>query len=227
VEERSSDRSLALAGIVFVVLILIAGFLPGSPPKTSDSAAKIAKFVTDKNDELRWAGFVGALGSIVLLGWMGAVWRLLRRAEGASPRLTVAAVLGAGLAAALFNVGGVLMSAVAIIGVPRIGATGVQFFYVFATNLAAAGGFGIALLVGAFSTVIIETGVLPRVMGWFGALVALVLIVAAGSVASTRDVFFVLGFIGYIGFALWVLVISVMMFRAVPVRSAEPAVSAP
>ena len=123
------DRSLALAGIVFVVLILIAGFLPGSPPKPNDSAAKIVKFVTDKNDQLRWAGFVGVLASIVLLGWLGAVWRLLRRAEGGVVRLAVGAALGAAMAAALFNAAGVLMSTVAIVGAPSIGASDTRFFY--------------------------------------------------------------------------------------------------
>ena len=208
-EERSSDRPLALAGIVFVVLSLIAAFLPGSPPKTSDSAAKITKFVVDNGDELRWAAFVGALASIVVLGWLGAVWRVMRSAEGGSPRFAVAAALGTAMAAALFNVGGILMATVAIIGANNT----TRFFYVFATDLAAGGSFGVALLVGAFSTVIIQTGVFPRVIGWFGALVAVVLIVAGASVASTRDVFFVLGFVGFIGFALWTIVVSVMMFR--------------
>jgi hypothetical protein len=209
VEERSSDRPLALAGIVFVVLSLIAAFLPGSPPKTSDSAAKITKFVVDNGDQLRWAAFVGALASIVVLLWLGAVWRVMRGAEGGSPRFAVVAALGTAMAAALFNVGGILMATVAIIGANNT----TRFFYVFATDLAAGGGFGIALLAGAFSTVIIQTGVFPRVVGWFGALVAVVLIVAGASVASTRDVFFVLGFVGFIGFALWTIVVSVMMFR--------------
>ena len=72
-----------------------------APPKPNDSTAKIVKFVTDKNDQLRWAGFVGVLASIVLLGWLGAVWRLLRRAEGGVVRLAVGAALGAAMAAAL------------------------------------------------------------------------------------------------------------------------------
>jgi hypothetical protein len=224
VDDQNRDRSLALAGIVFVVLILIAGFLPGSPPKPSDSAAKIAKYVVDKSDQLRWAGFVGALGSIVLLGWLGAVWRLLRRAEGGVPRMAVGAALGAAMAAALFNAGGVLMSAVAIVGVPSIGKSGTRFFYILFNGLGAAGGIGVALFVGVFSTVIIETGVLPRVMGWLGALVALALLIGGGAIASTRDVFFVFGFIGFIGFALWVVVVSLMMFRA---AGAPAEVSAP
>jgi hypothetical protein len=222
VDDTQRDRGLALAGIVFVVLILIAGFLPGSPPKPDDSAAKIARFVVDKGDELRWAGFVGALAAIVLLAWLGAVWRLMRRAEDGVPRLAVGAALGAGFAAALFTVGGVLMSVVAIVGAPTIGLQETRFFYLLFNGLGAAGGIALALFVGAFSTVIIETGVLPRVMGWLGALVALVLLVAGGAVASTREVFFILGFVGFAGTALWVLVISVLMFRAAGARTEVP-----
>jgi hypothetical protein len=222
VDDTKRDRGLALAGIVFVVLILIAGFLPGSPPKPEDSAAKIAKFVVDKGDELRWSGFVGTLGAIVLLAWLGAVWRLMRRAEGGVPRLAVGAALGAGFAAALFTVAGVIMSTVATVGVPSVGVQQTRFFYLLFNALGAAGGIALALFVGAFSTVIIETGVLPRVMGWLGALVALVLLVAGGAVKSTRDVFFTLGFVGFAGTALWVLIISVLMFRAAGVRTEGP-----
>ena len=220
--DTQRDRGLALAGIVFVVLILIAGFLPGSPPKPEDSAAKIAKFVVDKGDELRWSGLVGTLGAIVLLAWLGAVWRLMRRAEGGVPRLAVGAALGAGFAAALFTVAGVIMSTVATVGVPSVGVQRTRFFYLLFNALGAAGGIALALFVGAFSTVIIETGVLPRVMGWLGALVALVLLVAGGAVESTREVFFILGFVGFAGTALWVLIISVLMFRAAGVRTEGP-----
>jgi hypothetical protein len=214
VNGRNTERSLSLAGVVFVVLTLISAFLPGSPPKPSDSAEKIAKFVVDKNDQLRWAGFVGLLAAIVLLGWLGAVWRTLRRAEGGTPMLAVGTALGAGLAAALFSIGGILMSVVAIVGPVQLGKTDTRFFYILFNALGSGGAIGLALFIGAFASVILETGVLPKVMGWLGVLVALALLVAGGGVASTRDVFFVFGFIGFIGLAIWVLVISILMFRA-------------
>ena len=94
-DERGSERSLALAGIVGVVLLAVSALIQGSLPKPDDSAAKIAKFLVDKVDEIRWAGFIGALGSIVLLGWLGAVWRLMRRAEGGEPMFAVVATGGA------------------------------------------------------------------------------------------------------------------------------------
>jgi hypothetical protein len=216
---------LSLAGILAVVLILIAGLMPGSPPKPDDSVAKISKFLVDNNDKIRWAGFIGVLGSVVLLLWLGAVWRLLRRAEGGAPLLAVGAALGAVMAAALFNVGGVLLSLMAIVGPGSMGATGTRFYYLLFNNLGSAGGIGIAVFLAAFSLVIIETAVLPRVMGWLGILVALVLLAGGGAIASTRDVFFVLTFIGFIAFSLWTTVISVLMFRSAASRP-EAAVSA-
>jgi hypothetical protein len=214
VNERNTERSLSLAGIVFVVLMLISAFLPGSPPKPDDPAGKIVKFIVDENDQLRWAAFVGLLAALVLLGWLGAVWRTMRRAEGGTPLLAVSAALGAVLAAALFTIGGILMSVVAIIGPAHIGASGTRFFYVLFNALGSGGAMALALFIGAFASVIIETGVLSKVMGWLGVLVALVLLAAGGGVASTRDVFFVLGFIGFAAGALWILVVSVLMFRA-------------
>src|SRR5215218_5172172 len=79
VDERRSERPLALAGIVAVVLLAVSALTPGSPPEPDDPAAKIAKFLVEKSDQIRWAGFIAALGSIVLLAWLGAVWRMLRR----------------------------------------------------------------------------------------------------------------------------------------------------
>ena len=213
-DDRSSERSLTLAGVVFVVLMLVSAFLPGSPPKPDDSAGKIVKFVADNGDQLRWAGFVGTLAAIVLLAWLGAIWRTMRVAEGGVPLLAVGAALGAVLAAAVLVVGGVVMSVVAIVGPAQIGLQGTRFFYLLFNGLGAAGGMAIALFIGSFSSVIIRTGVLPRVMGWLGALDALVLLAAGGAVASTRDIFFLLGFIGFVGAAAWILVTSVLMFRA-------------
>jgi hypothetical protein len=211
-----------LAGVVFVVLMLISAFLPGTPPKPDDSAAKIVKFVVDKNDQLRWAGFVGLLAAIVLLGWLGAVWRTMRRAEGGTPMLAVGAALGAGLAAALFTIGGIVMSVVAIVGPAHIGPSATRFFYLLFNALGSGGAIALALFIGAFASVILDTAVLPRVMGWLGVLVAIVLLAAGGGVASTRNVFFVLGFIGFFGAAIWVVIVSILMFR----RDAQPSAAA-
>ena len=208
------ERWGGLGGILFVVLVLVSAFMPGSPPKTSDSAAKIAKFVTDHGDAIRWASFVGALAGIALFWFLGSVWRVLRRAEGGSPRLAVMAVLGAAFATTMAAVGGIVLSAVGIVGVNDAGGkTGTRFFYIMATNIGAGTVVGIAVFVGAFSAVILRTGVFPKFLGWIGALIALVAVLASASTASTRDEYFALGFVAFVTFMLWLLVVSIMIVR--------------
>ena len=224
-DERGSERSLALAGVVGVVLLAVSALIQGSLPKPDDSVAKIAKFLVDKVDEIRWAGFIGALGSIVLLGWLGAVWRLMRRAEGGEPMFAVVATGGAVFAIAVVNVSAVLLSVMAIVGPQALGASQTRTLYLFTNNLIALGAMGLGLFTGAFATVIIRSGVLPRVLGWIGALIALVFLATGGGVASTRDVFFYLSFVGFVTFSLWALVVSVLMYRA-PARASEPASAA-
>ena len=75
---------------------------------------------------------------------------------------------------------------------------------------------GLAVFTGAFATVIIRSGVLPRVLGWLGALVALVFLATGGGVASTRDVFFYLAFVGFVTFFLWSVAASIFMYRTKP-----------
>jgi hypothetical protein len=213
VDERGTERSLALAGIVGVVLLAASALIQGSLPKPDDPVGKIAKFLVDKSDEIRWAGFVGALGSIVLLGWLGAVWRLMRRAEGGAPMFAVIAAAGAVFAVAVINVSAVLLSVMAIVGPATLG-NDTRTLYLFTNNLIMLGAMGLALFTGAFATVIIRSGVLPRVLGWLGALIALVFLATGGGVASTRDVFFYLSFAGFVAFTLWTIVVSALMWRS-------------
>jgi hypothetical protein len=214
-DDRRWARWSALGGVLFVVLILVSGFLPGSPPKTSDSASKMARFIGDNSGAIRWAGYIGALAAVVLFWFLGAVWRFLRDAEGGSPRLTVMAVMGAGFAAATSALAGIVLSTIGILGVAASGGpSGVRFFYVLSFDIGAATSIGAAVFLSAFSVVIIRSGVLPKVMGWLGILIAIVFLFGGAVIASTREVFFDASFVSFIAFALWVLVISIMMFRA-------------
>ena len=218
-DERGSERSLALAGIVGVVLLAVSALIQGSLPKPDDPVGKIAKFLVDKGDEIRWAGFIGALGSIVLLGWLGAVWRLLRRTEGGEPMFAVVAAGGAVFATAVINVSAVLLSVMAIVG-PGVLGNDMRTLYLLTNNLIALGAMGLGLFTGAFATVIVRSGVLPRALGWIGALIALVFLATGGGVASTRDVFFYISFVGFVAFTLWVIVVSVLMYR-LPARASS------
>ena len=102
----------------------------------------------------------------------------------------------------------------------------VKLLYLLQGALVAGGGLGVGLFVAAFSIVVIRSRVLPAGLGWFGGLVALVLVVAAGSMGSTKDVYFVLGFVGFVGFLIWLVITAILMLRAPAPESAAPRTTA-
>jgi hypothetical protein len=213
-DDAKWERAGNLGGILFVVLVVITIVLGGSPPKTSDSGAKIAKYFVDHGDDIRWAGIIGALATVPLFFWLGSVWRLVRRAEGGVPRLAVVGLAGIVFGSALGVVSGLVSNTMALRPFGPGSAAGYKFFYTLSWTFTAASAIGIALFISAFSIAIIRTGVLPKVVGWFGELVALVLLVGSVSLASDNDTLFVLTFVGLTGALIFVLAASILMLRA-------------
>jgi len=217
-DDSKWERWANLGGVFFVVCAAISFLLPGSPPKTSDSATKIADFLADKGDQVRWSGYIGALGVIGLFWWLGSVWRLLRRADGGTPRLAVMAVAAATFAAALATLSGVMLGALPIIGARTLNPAEARLFYIIATNVGIVTVIGIAAFLTAFSAAIIRSHVLPVWLGWVGAIIALGAVFGAASVATTRDAVFYGSAVAFGAFLLWTLVVAIIMF----VRSPEP-----
>jgi hypothetical protein len=211
-DDRNWERWGALGGILFVVLVAITAILPGYPPKTGDSARKIAEFIGDNGNKIRWAAFFGGLADIALFWWLGSVWRLMRRAEGGSPRLTVTAFAGAVFAAVMATIGAVMLAVIPVIGTHTFAHTQIRYFYILSTNVATATMFGAAIFVGAFSLLIIRRRMLPAIMGWLGLIVAVLGIVGGPVVSSTRDAFFYVALVGFIAFLAWVVIVSILMF---------------
>ena len=211
-EDRNWERWGALGGILFVALVTVTALLPGYPPKTGDSGRKIADFISGNGDEIRWAATTGGLAVIALFWWLGSVWRLMRRGEGGSPRLTVVAFAGAVFAAVMATIGAVSLAVIPVIGTHTFGNSQIRYFYILSTNLAVATLFGAAIFVGAFSLLIIRRHVLPSVIGWLGLIVAVLGVVGGPVVSSTRDVFFYISFAAFISFLVWVIIVSILMF---------------
>jgi hypothetical protein len=211
-DDRNWERWGALGGILFVVLVAITAILPGYPPKTGDSARKIADFIGDNGNKIRWAATTGGLAVIALFWWLGSVWRLMRRGDGGSPRLTVTALAGAVFAAVMATIGAVSLAVIPVIGTHTFEGSQIRYFYILSSNIAVATMFGAAVFVGAFSLLIIRRHVLPPIIGWLGLIVAVLGIVGGPVVSSTRDAFFYVAFAGFVAFLVWVVIVSILMF---------------
>lgn len=207
------ERYGALAGIVAVALIVASVVTAGTPPKSSDSAAKILKYFRDNQSEIKVSAFLGVLVTLPIFWWAGHLWAKLRRAERGRPRLTVVAVLGLAFAAASQLVAGAITATVAL-DLKNVPPTEAKFFYTLSLGLGAAGAMGLAVLVLATSVIALRTKVFPAWVGWPGIILFLLLVVSSAAIASTSDALATLGLVSILLWALWVIVVSVLMFRA-------------
>jgi len=212
-DDAKWERAAGAGGILFVVMILISAVLPGTPPMTGDPPGEIAKWFADNGDEIRLAAMLGLLATIPLVWRAAAVYRMLERATG-NHRLGVMLVLGVAIAAVAAGFSSLVYAVVAIAGVEGTGGiNGTRFYYLLGTNAIGLAAIGLALAVGAVSAAILRTGMLPKLLGWYGALVALLAVLGSAIAVSTRDALFTLSFVSFLTFALWVLIVSGFMLR--------------
>jgi hypothetical protein len=92
--ELRRRKLAAISGLAFVGFDAVALFLPGSPPKASDSAGQIADTLASHRSEVLAAMYVAGLTVIALLLFVGSVRSWLAR-QSADDGLTVAAIGGA------------------------------------------------------------------------------------------------------------------------------------
>ena len=190
----------------------------------ADSDKKIFDFYRDNNDTLKVASYLGGLGLVPFLWFLGTLFGRLRRAEGATGRVSGIALTGGvvGVAIAMaangVNAYGVLHSEFSVTG------------FRLSTIMLGYVGFALAVFVAATSIVVLRTNVLPSWLGWAGAIVALIWLVGAAGVSTERDAINIIGFVAFLVWAVWILVVSVLMFRApratsAPTSAASPAVT--
>lgn len=189
-----------LTGVAFVIIIVIAFIVSGETPGTDDSPQKILAFYNDNDSEQVWASVLLALGTVFLFFFLGVLRTVLRAGEGAVGRLSAVAfggglVLGigilsfAGFSFALGDAADHLTPDAA----QALNTLNSDFFFPVAA--------GLATLLIATGLSALRSRVLPAWVAW----VSIVL----GVIAITP-----LGFFAFLAFGLWVLVVSVLLWRA-------------
>lgn len=91
----STERWAASTGIGFAILLLVGGFLPGSPKKWNASAADIQSYLQGKHKELIVGGIIVGVGYAFFLWFLSSFAGMFR--EAGQGRLATI-VYGAGVA---------------------------------------------------------------------------------------------------------------------------------
>jgi hypothetical protein len=213
------ERWGPLAGIVFAVLFVV-GLSLNNIPSADDSAAKIASFYNDGGDRAQViiSSYVLWLAGLFFFWFVASLRTKLIAVEGAPGRLTSITFGGGLVFIALLMAAAACFASVAgditFGGEDFVGAEGARFLPELGYPLLLIGGmFAVIAMIDAASILIIRTGVLPRWIGYFGFVTAVALL-------------FAVVFLPMIFFVLWILFVSVAMWRA-PAEPAPQAAAGP
>lgn len=151
------------------------------------------------------------VGILFLIPFLAYLWSVLRQAEGEAGWLS-ATVLGAGLAALTIKLGSAAPSIAAEQleeGTPLDVALDDMNAASFILSM-----LPLSVLTAAFAIVTLKTGVLPRWLGWMGAITSGALLVNSMALEAEFGPAFLL-------FLLWTAVTSVVLIRRAGARSRQ------
>jgi hypothetical protein len=206
------ERYGALAGVVFVLLLLVGGFIAGSPPTPDDPAREIHAFYRDNDTALKVGSYLNGLAIFPFLIFLGTLWSRVRGVGDENRRVATILAGGAVVAVGLASVGTAITAATAI-RIRELAPQGAKFFFSLSGIATGMTAFAVAVFVGAVSVAALRTRVFPAWLGSAGAVLTVAWLVAGLSVTSEATGIGVFGFIVFLLWLVWVLVVSFMLYR--------------
>ena len=180
--QRHELRWGGFAGLGFIVLAAVAAFLPGVPPKVTDSESTITSYVTDGRDQILLAALLNAAAAGLVIWFAAAFAEAIREREERSD-VHMALLAGSVL------IGGAIFTYGAALGVLGYGATTVEatttvalFQGLMVLNMLL--GFAAALPLTAAGIGVLRTHLMPNWLGYVA------LAAAAVSVLAGFGIFF-------------------------------------
>ena len=199
----------ALCGI-FAPILSFGGFTligsAGFAVQPGASLDEVARVVAQPAPPLAFAGLsLDILGSLAFVLFAGRLWGTLRQAEGSPAWLSTSA-----FGAALLAVAGSFVDKTIFAAIFTQAGGGLEPSLAAALYAAASASFGLfsvfaGLFIGLAAAVVLQTGVLPRWLGWLG-LVILVLSIAGVVVAE-------IGLLAFPLVLIWMIAASLLLLR--------------
>jgi hypothetical protein len=210
----SVERWAASSGLGFAILLLVGGFLPGSPKKWNASAADVQSYLHGKHKELVVAGILFGVGYVLFLWFLASFVSMFRDA-------------GQGRLATIIQTAGVATIAIAAVGdgmsvgLAKVSASAdshtLQTLYGMSNFFYGRLLWTAAALAYATAFAVRRTKALPDWYGWLSVVAAILF--ALGGCALKDSGFFTItggmGFISFIALIVWVALSSVLLVRKV------------
>lgn len=198
--ERSFARFALLAGVLFPVLAVLSFAIEGDTPDVDGPAAEVVEFYADNDTQVIIASGLAAIAAVVLLVFASSVQRVLAKSSET------------GLFASFAFAGGIVAAAgIAVDSAIRltlansagdISPEATQSLFAFWEGFFWPIHVGLAVLLLGLSLSAFETKIMPVWMAVVGILAAVALFIPPP-----------VAFVGLAVGALWVIVVSVLLFR--------------
>ena len=195
---RGLNRYAALAGVVFVVLMVVAVVIGGETPDNNDSVRKIVSFWRDNRNAQIWSSVIGAWATFFFVWFAASVRSVLRRVEEGASRLSAISFGGA-----LIGATGLLLllslSFAAADSVKDVSGNVTQTLTILNNEIFFPIAVGYGLFFLATGILSVGTKVLPAWLGWPAIVIGVVCITPAGFFALLAGV-------------LWILIASIVLY---------------
>jgi hypothetical protein len=219
------ERLRAATGLVFVLLSLVSLLALPARPAVGTSAKEIASYYTVHNSAVQAVDSLFLLGLLFSLWFIGYVRTVFARAEGETHYLSTL-FFGSGVAVVAI---GLAFWGMALALPGQVADLGVIKALSDVLNV----GIGITFLpevlhVGTAAVLVLRTGVLPRWVGVFGLVVAVVQFLGSLSLLIPSGFFAAGGvftFLAFLGLLLDILVVSIMLIVKVGSGRTEVGIS--
>ena len=213
---NDTRRLAGIAGLAFIVIVVVTFILPGAPPAIDDPDSRILDFFADKRSRILWTGWLSFLAILPAVFFFGAFVTTLRQSEGDQPIRATATLIAFTIVGAF----AVLIAALFAVGAFEAGHglddKTARLYY----DLLAVSTNGQFIPLGAFGLFsgwcIVAKGAFPAWCGWLGILAGVLAVLDSAFLASDGAFALAspLGVIpGFAGFLLYTLALSVLMLR--------------
>ena len=209
-ETSRVERLAPLAGVLFTVIVVLGILVGGETPDTDAPPAEILDHY--KDDGPIFVGIIALLlAGIILLFFAGVLRRHLAKV---GPEWLATVVFGGAVAIAV-GLGTFLSSQVALVdAADKDQEATLQTLNVIDNSNFGPVVIGLAVMYLATAWHVISSRSLPVWIGWLSLLLGIISVLGP------------LGFIAFLAFPIWVLIVSIALFRRVADRSTPEEVAA-